>query len=357
MFVSETKQKINMNTEIYQLVKHLDRTGLENLSYEEKRVELWQRAMKEWNKTHSPVTTSLEDVYQAFKFRWPQIYGGEPYNNELYMSFSYIDYLFSMNTKNQVCGGIWKRDGERFNEPINMAAEQITDLAALLRIVPEPLEDWEKDEDTIKEEQDWICHFDPSDWHGESRSQFYLHLQNLAVSQYMLGLFEDTILSISRAIQYWDYCSSTPSRFLKSITPEENFRIFCENMIILGEMNTLLANAYSYLFYYYEADCRYKMAKGDLFAIEQDDYFNDYVCKSFSQSKETNPDLIGKRCIFLNWAWDYAMFNVKCHRTKKAIEILCKAKKVANSMNKAEKGKWSAKLESITNKIKELKES
>jgi len=340
-----------MNTEIYQLVKYIDRTGMENLSYEEKRVELWQRAVREWNKTHTPVATSLEDVYRAFKYRWPQIYGGEPCGNELYLSFSYIDYLFFMNSEGLICGGICLRDGKRFCVPINMMAEQIVELAGLLRIVPEDLPTWEEDENNIRECDEKINNGIDYNEPG-SEEWVYLTLQMQAVSQYMLGMFEESINTVTRAM----ICFNYHRQDWNSDCPAEKRELFeMSDATSLAELYTQLADNLVYTFRWNEAEWCFKLAYMQHLDVFEREDWTDY---EYRYMDECDRKLNGqdKRCIYLNWAWSFAQLYIKEHRNDLAIPILEKAENVAKDMNEKESGRWIDNLNSISKKLTEIKE-
>jgi len=228
-----------------------------------------------------------------------------------------------------------------------MTAEQITDLAALLRVVPESLEDWKMDEETIMECEKRSGYLD--DPNLDDIRQEYLHLHMLATSQYMIGMFEESILSITRAIQSLQYFMLKYSR---QATPKQVKMFGTSDTTSLAEMYTQLANNFVYTFHWQEAEWCYKLAYRDLKFFEKEDWKDyEYMYQPKGTRTREGQD---RRCIYLNWAWSIAQLYIKDNRKELAITILEKAEMVAADMNRKEDGRWSAKLELINAKISQL---
>ena len=302
-----------MDNEIYNLVKHLSHKGLDNLSYEEKRVKLWQRAVRKWNNTHEPTTVTPDELLNAFKAKWPQIYGCDGGGNPLYLSFSYIDYLFTFNSKGQVCGGIWPKIEAKPHFPVNMTAQQIVELAALLRIVPEKLRDWKKDEEIISQTYREIndCEITSDE---DIQRFLYPRLQIIGVSHYMLGQFEESFEAFSRSLLCLKAFGRTDS-------------------LAYAEVLTMLADNLVYLFHWREARWCFKMAYERLKFVED---------KDIDASEPA-------RYSYLDWAWRFAELYIKEYLPCEAIPILEKAEAVAKKMDDSEK------LKSISDKLARLK--
>lgn len=355
-FLCHIKNKKDMDNEIYQLVKHLSRRGLDNLSYEEKRIKLWQRAVKKWNTTHEPVSLTLEEVYQAFKCRWPQIYGGEPSRDTLYLSFSYIDYCFTRNSKGQVCGGIWPRITKNPHSPVNMTAEQMVDLASLLRIVPESLSDWKKDEDIISKSCGIINEpVDPDIEDSGSniivQEAQYWALKDCGISKYMLGQFEESFHYLSRAHLTLMTMNANEKR---TQTPEQIQNNSVHEDIKFAELLTMMADNLVYMFQWQEAEWCFQLAyEHSLCVFEKNDWHQKYYW-NLPEEERSGFDQ-SQRCVYLDWAWRFAAFYAKSHMPSKAIPILEVAEIIAKDMNRVDEGKWSEKLESISNKLVSLK--
>lgn len=347
-----------MDNEIYQLVKHVCHRGLDNLSYEEKRIKLWQRAVNKWNKSHEPTSLTLEEVYHAFKNKWPQIYGGEPLNGALYLSFSYIDYYFTRNSKGQVCGGIWPRINKRSHFPVNMTAEQVVDLAGLLRIVPESLSDWKKDEETISKSCKIIK--EPIDVDAEDIGSLlidqeaqYWALTDCGISKYMLGQFEESFQYLSRALLTLMTLNTNEK---KTQTPIQIQKGTIHENVKFAELLTMMADNLVYLYQWVEAEWLFKLAyEHSLSVFEEKDWHNKYYWY-LPKEERWGGDQSG-RCIFLDWAWRFAEFYKMSHRPSDAITILEKAEAVTKEMNEIEDGRWTGKLESIKNKLTNLREN
>lgn len=344
-----------MDKEIYQLVKHLSQRGLDNLTSEEKLIKLWQRAVKKWNKSHEPTSLTLEEVEHAFKNKWPQIYG-TTLNGILYLSFSYIDYYFTQNSKGQVCGGIWPRIDKRPHFPVNMTAEQVVDLAGLLRIVPESLSDWKKDEETISNSCKIIM--EPIDVGAEDIGSLiidqeaqYLALTDCGISKYMLGQFEESFQYLSRAFLSLMTLHTIEK---KTQTAKQIQEGAIHEDIKFAELLTMMADNLVYMYQWQEAEWLFKLAyEHSLSVFEEKDWHNKYYWNLPKEERWVGDQ--SARCIFLDWAWRFAEYYVKSHRLSKAISILEKAEIIAKDMNVIDEGKWSGKIESISNKLIRLK--
>lgn len=343
-----------MDNEIYQLVKHLSQRGLDNLTSEEKLIKLWQRAVKKWNKSHEPTYLTLEEVENAFKNKWPQIYG-TTLNGILYLSFSYIDYYFTRNSKGQVCGGIWPRINEMPRFPVNMTAGQIVELAFWLRTVPYPccvMNDHEKMLLQGKDVADSLIedfHFgvNPYPTKQELLKQIVLNLQTVAYNQFFLGNFDESLNSLNSAMGYLQLCYAIDD-------PQKKESM--ENHLLEGELYTMMANDLRYLMKDLDAEVCLKCAYEKVLHIYEHPDWKERMYWYLSDDERAEIDQ-SQRCSYLNWAWNYATSYVTGGMPSEAITILEKAKAVAKDMNEIEKGRWTENLESIKNKLATIREN
>lgn len=336
-----------MDNEIYQLVKHLSQRGLDNLTSEEKLIKLWQRAVKKWNKSHEPTSLTLEEVYHAFKNRWPQIYGGEPLNGTLYLSFSYIDYYFTRNSKGQICGGIWPRIDKKPKFPLNMTTEQIVDLASILRIEPRSVEQWELSERYVSCMERSVMERDCKGINCLSDKELYYFsiLQTAGKSLNSLGLFEDSIITLSRSL----ICRL---RFQRDRKGKSILSSSLWDKVEQAGLYTTMADDLAHMFLWDEAEWCFTLAyEYCLDVFENADWQNIYE-KDFSGGRDRAAYLT-----YYDWACRFAEFYKMSHRPSDAISILEKAEAVAKDMNEIEEGRWTENLESIKNKLATIREN
>lgn len=337
-----------MDNEIYQLVKHLSHRGLKNLSNEEKLILLWRRAVKKWNSTHDPTTVTLEDVFKEFKSKWPQIYGEEPADNTLYLSFGYIDYVFTCDAKGQVCGGIWERVHKKPRFPVNMTASQIVELAFWLRKVPFGYSRMSAEELGVKWNlkiaedliEDWLYWNNPYPSESDLLKQIVLNLQEYATNLYMLGNFEKSLEAATRAMAYLQlsYAENEPDN--NRILESELYLLMSYNLTCLmrdADSNVCLALAYEKQMYVYERNDWKDVLYGYLTEEEREDISQD------------------QRQEYLHWAWHQADADLVTKRPEYAISTLEKALEIAKDMNEKEDGRWVENIASISDRLNQLK--
>lgn len=124
-----------MNRNIILFLSRLPHDDLLKTSPHDILVQYWECAARQWNTTHNPVQSTIRDVEEAFRLLWPNIYG-DINGSQLYLSFSYVDYLFTENLDGTISGGIFNRDGKKPSVRLNMTPIQIVELATVLRHVP-----------------------------------------------------------------------------------------------------------------------------------------------------------------------------------------------------------------------------
>ena len=339
-----------MDNEIYQLVKHLSQRGLDNLTSEEKLIKLWQRAVKKWNKSHEPTSLTLEEVYRAFKNRWPQIYGGEPLNGTLYLSFSYIDYYFTRNSKGQVCGGIWPRINQKPKFPLNMTAEQIVEMAFWMRDVPLKLSLMNKVEKELKNDLELVEEL-IGDWQSETTvyptrvemlKQIVKILKSVAMHQYSLGNFEASLDTLNRAMAYLQLSYSEDESNFNSILEVDIYEMMGYNL------NYLMRNA--------DFTVCYELAQYKQMRIyERKDWKKEM--RNYLTEDEKTGSSQKQRSMYLNWACNRADAYLTNSNPGKAISILERAEAVARDMNEIEEGRWTENLESIKSKLATIREN
>ncbi len=163
-------------------------------------VNYWACAAEQWNATHDPVHTTIKDVEAAFRLRWPQIYGGIN-DSELYLSFSYIDYLFTDNEDGTVSGGIFKRDGEKPTVRLNMTPVQIVELAMALRVCPLNEEQLKENLGRYDHAEEYIEAYSRHEYlntshpmpESEALHQKAIHMEEKATALYDMGYYEEAL--------------------------------------------------------------------------------------------------------------------------------------------------------------------
>lgn len=121
-----------MDNEILKLVLDNNTAGISNPKTRDAQIKLWKKFIGKWNAMHSMTKVPLKELADEIHLKWPQMYISLS-DNELYCSFSYVDYLFHNNAQGQICGGMFIRGGEEPTDVLNMTSSQIIDLIGIPR--------------------------------------------------------------------------------------------------------------------------------------------------------------------------------------------------------------------------------
>lgn len=189
-----------MNRDLLLFLSRLPHEESLNSTSETRLVNYWKRAAEQWNATHEPVYTTVCDVEAAFRLRWPQIYGGIN-GSELYLSFSYIDYLFTENEDGTVSGGIFIRGGEKPTVRLNMTPVQIVELAMALRKKPSGEEILKENLARHDQEGEYIEAYSQHEYRNvahplsetDALHQKAIHMEEKASALYDMGYYEDAL--------------------------------------------------------------------------------------------------------------------------------------------------------------------
>lgn len=189
-----------MNRDLLKFLSRLPHEELHESPTEALLVNYWACAAEQWNATHEPVYTTICDVEAAFRLRWPQIYGGIN-GSELYLSFSYIDYLFTDNEDGTVSGGIFKRGGEKPTVRLNMTPVQIVELAMALRVCPLDEEQLKENFDRYDHAEEFIEAYSRHEYlytshpmpESEALHQKAIHMEEKASVLYDMGYYEEAL--------------------------------------------------------------------------------------------------------------------------------------------------------------------
>ena len=189
-----------MNRELLLFLSRLPHDELHKSPADDLIVNYWKCAAEQWNATHKPVHTTICDVEAAFKLRWPQIYGGIN-GSELFLSFSYIDYLFMDNEDGTVAGGIFKRDGEKPTIRLNMTPVQIVELAMVLRACPGNEEQLLENLAMYDHAEEYIEAYSRHEYRNtshpmpesEALHQKAIHMEEKASALYDMGYYEEAL--------------------------------------------------------------------------------------------------------------------------------------------------------------------
>lgn len=189
-----------MNRDLLIFLSRLPHEELHKSPTEALLVNYWACAAEQWNATHESVHTTIRDVEAAFRLRWPQIYGGIN-GSELYLSFSYIDYLFIQNEDGTVSGGIFKRGGEKPKVRLNMTPVQIVELAMALRVCPLNEEQLKENLDRYDHAEEYIEAYSRHEYlntshpmpESEALHQKAIHMEEKATSLFAMGYYEESL--------------------------------------------------------------------------------------------------------------------------------------------------------------------
>jgi len=196
-----------MNRDIILFLSQLPHAELMKSQTADVPINYWRCAVEMWNSTHEPVHTTVRDVEDAFRLRWPEIYGSVN-DSKLYLSFSYVDYLFTENEDGTVSGGIFKRDGVKPTVvKLNMTPSQIVELAMVLRqwpnseILIENLARYDQAEEYIQAysqlEYRNVSH--PMS-ESEALHQKAIHMEEKATALNEMGYFEEALEWFQKSI-------------------------------------------------------------------------------------------------------------------------------------------------------------
>ena len=269
-----------MNRDLLLFLSRLPHEEPLNSTSETRLVNYWKRAAEQWNTTDEPVCTTVRDVEAAFRLRWPQIYGGIN-GSELYLSFSYIDYLFTENEDGTVSGGIFIRDGEKPTVRLNMTPVQIVELAMALRVCPRNEEELKEILSKYDQEEEYIDAYSRQEYRNISRPmpesealhQKAIHMEEKASTLYDVGYYEEAL--------EW---------FQKSLIIKHTAR---------------LENSYTDYAYTVMGDIYYKLLDWDM-ADTSFQYAYKICCNAISDN--TDEDIEDKLCRFEYWIKMYSQF-------------------------------------------------
>ena len=174
-----------------------------------------------------------------------------------------------------------------------------------------------------------------------------LNLQTVAINQFFLGNFEESLDSLNRAMGFLQLCYSLDA-------PQNNEQM--ENHLLEGELYITMANNLRYMMKDLDVEVCLKCAyEKSLRIYEKPDWKEKlYWYLSNEERAEISQD---QRNSYLGLASNLAHLYITGGRLSEAITILEKAEAVAMDMNEIEAGRWEDHLKSITNKLTTLKEN
>ena len=331
-----------MDQEILQLVSSLSHRGMKGLDVQHKRMLLWNRAIKTWNKEHEPAAMGLADVRKAFVKVWPAIYGGDvEIGSNLYLSVSYMDFFFEPTDDGFVKGGLFIRDEKIPMPVICMTADKLAELALRLAAVPMSASDMDKCKKEIEDADDCISarlkHFDENDNSNLSDSfwlgQIALDHLHKAMNFYYMNMFEEALAEFEHVIYYMKI--SQVSAVDKEVTAHPELSMAFPDSYAYTMMGVMLF----FLYRWKEAKLCFQLAYSGHLKLYESSNWVDLMNPQLDEEEKACTEQ-NDRGQYLDWAWNYGNFLFDTYEIDQAVLVLLNARAVAVEMNTIEEGKW-----------------
>ena len=273
-----------MDNEILNLLLSNNTLGISNPRTRESQIKLWNRCVLKWNKTHSATKVPLSTLADELHLKWPQMYVSLS-EDELYCSFSYIDYIFCNNGNGQICGGMFIREGETPASAINMTASQIIDLIGIIRPMP-----FLGRKITQESYEGLIDRIDDRCSGCSDPSQTALAWANRAWNLYYIGLIEDALVACTNSLLY------------KRIAAADGKMSALE-----AEIHVLMGRIYYFTYQWDLADYCFKESYNQYYRIFERPDWKDvmYADVPKEEREEYDDNIIGS---YANWANSYSIF-------------------------------------------------
>lgn len=331
-----------MDQEILQLVRSLSHRGLKGLDVQHKRMLLWNRAIKTWNKEHEPAAMGLADVQKAFVKVWPAIYGGYvEIGNNLYLSVSYMDFFFEPTDDGFVKGGLFIRDEKTPMPVLCMTADKLAELALRLAAIPMSVSEMDKCEKEIEDKDDCISarlkYFAEND-NSKQPDSFWLgqialdHLHK-AMNFYYMNMFVEALAEFEHVIYYMKI--SQVSAADKGVTVNPELSMAFPDSYAYTMMGVVLF----YLYRWKEAKLCFQLAYSGCLKLYEPSNWIDLMNPGLDEEEKASTEQ-HDRGQYLEWAWYYGNFLFDTHEIDQAVLVLLNARAVAVEMNTIEEGKW-----------------
>ena len=205
--------------------------------------------------------------------------------DELYCSFSYIDYIFCNNGNGQICGGMFIREGETPASAINMTASQIVDLIGIIRPMP-----FLGRKITQESYEILIDKIDDRCSGCSDPSQTALAWANRAWNLYYIGLIEDALVACTNSLLY------------KRIAAADGKMSALE-----AEIHVLMGQIYYFTYQWDLADYCFKESYNQYYRIFERPDWKDVIYADVpkEEREEYDDNIIGS---YANWANSYSIF-------------------------------------------------